>query len=200
MINRFFGELQSNIKLKNVQQFDIGGWLWSAAEAAAADTDGIIDGGVCSASLIVILAPDAGKVIPCPRNVTATAGGTATDIKAVQVTIYGTNAADEVISEQLSAFTVDTAGIVTGAKAFKTITKVEIPAMDGTGATVDIGWGEKLGMPFTLDHNSVLYAVFNHVKEATVPTVAYSATALESNTIDINTALDGHEVEAYFIV
>jgi len=36
-----------------------------------------------------------------PRNVTATSGGTAGDIKAIQVIVAGTNYADEAITETL---------------------------------------------------------------------------------------------------
>jgi len=135
-----------------------------------------------------------------PRNVTATAGGTAGDIKAVQVVVEGTNYADEVITETLPAFTVDTAGIVTGSKAFKTITKVTIPAMDGAGATVTIGFGAKLGLPYKLTHNTVLHAFLDNAREGTAPTVTVSATALESNTITLNSALNAKIVDAYLIV
>lgn len=135
-----------------------------------------------------------------PRNVTATAGGTAGDIKAVQVVIEGTNYADEVITETLPAFTVDTAGTVTGSKAFKTITKVTIPAMDGAGATVSIGFGSKLGLPYKLTHNTVQAAFLDNAKEGTAPTVAVSPTAIESNTITLNSALSGKVVDAYLIV
>lgn len=135
-----------------------------------------------------------------PRNVTATAGGTAADIKAVQVVVEGTNYADEVITETLPAFTVDTAGTVSGSKAFKTITKVTIPGMDGAGATVSVGFGAKLGLPFKLSHNTVLAAYLDNTKEGTAPTVVVSATVLESNTITLNTALSGKIVDAYLIV
>jgi len=67
--------------------------------------------------------PDA--VVGCGLNST---GGTAGDIKAVQVTITGTNYNNEVITEDLPAFTENTAGTVTGSKAFKTVTEVVIPA------------------------------------------------------------------------
>jgi len=135
-----------------------------------------------------------------PRNVTATAGGTAGDIKAVQVVIEGTNYAGEAISETLPVFTVDTAGIVTGSKAFKTITKVTIPAMDGAGATVSVGFGAKLGLPYKLTHNTVLHAFLDNAREGTAPTVAVSATVLESNTITLNSALNAKVVDAYLIV
>lgn len=135
-----------------------------------------------------------------PRNVTATAGGTAGDIKAIQVTVEGTNYADEVISEDLPAFTADTPGAVVGSKAFKTITSITIPAHDGTGATTSIGWGDKLGLPDKLPANTVLLAALGGTKEGTAPTVAVSSSAIESNTVDLNSALNGSQVDIYYIV
>jgi len=135
-----------------------------------------------------------------PRNVTATAGGTAGDIKAIQVIVAGTNYAGEAITETLPAFTVDTAGSVTGSKAFKTITSITIPAHDGTGATTAIGFGEKLGLPYKLAHNTVLSAYLDNAKEGTAPTVTISTTAIESNTIDLNSALASKVVDAYLMV
>lgn len=135
-----------------------------------------------------------------PRNVTATAGGTAGDIKAVQVVVTGTNFADEVITETLPAFTVNTAGTVQGNKAFKTVTSFVVPAHDGTGATTALGYGEKLGLPDKLPTNTVLLASLGGTKEATAPTVTASASAVESNTADLNSALNGSEVAIYYMV
>lgn len=135
-----------------------------------------------------------------PRNITATAGGTATDIKAIQVIVEGTNYNDEVITETLPAFTVDTAGSVTGNKAFKTITKITIPAHDGVGATTAIGFSEKLGLPYKLSHNTIIETFLDNVKEVTAPTVTVSTTALESNTIDLNSALNSKVVDVYLMV
>ncbi|MGX7745689.1 hypothetical protein [Rhodopseudomonas parapalustris] len=135
-----------------------------------------------------------------PRNITATAGGTATDIKAIQVIVEGTNYNDEVITETLPAFTVDTAGTVQGNKAFKTVTKITLPPHDGTGATTAIGFGEKLGLPYKLPHNTVQMACLNNVREGTAPTVTTSATAIESNTVDLNSNLNGNQVDIYLYV
>lgn len=131
---------------------------------------------------------------PVPRNVTATAGGTATDIKAIQVVVAGTNIYDEVITETLPAFTVDTAGAVTGSKAFKTVTSITIPAHDGTGATTAVGLGAKVGLPVKLDRDTIVNAYLNGVREATRPTVAFSASAVESNTVQLSSALNGNAV------
>lgn len=134
-----------------------------------------------------------------PRNVTATAGGTNTDVKAIQVIVTGTNAYGDVITETLPAFTVDTTGTVVGSKAFKTVTSITIPAHDGTGATTAIGTGvggsnSKLGLPVKLDRDTIVNVHLNGVRETAHPTVAFSSTVLESNTIVLASALNGTPV------
>ena len=169
----------------------------AAANATVASTTGILAAFATSTAATV---KTTGFTQPSvARNVTLTAGGTAGDIKAVQGIVEGTNDNDEVITETLPAFTVDTAGSVTGTKAFKTFTKVTIPAMDGEGATVSVGFGEKLGLPFKLAHNTVLFAFLDNTKEGTAPTVTVSATALESNTVDLETALSSKVVDVYLL-
>lgn len=75
-----------------------------------------------------------------PARITATSGGTATDIADIQVTVTGTDAQDRVITEVLPIFTENSATTVTGFELFKTVTSITIPAHDGTGATTAIGW------------------------------------------------------------
>jgi len=129
-----------------------------------------------------------------PRNVTASTDGTAADIKAVQVIVAGTNVFDVAITETLPIFTVNTKTTVVGSKAFKTVTSVTIPAHDGTEATTSVGLGAKLGMPVLAARNNVVRAFLTDVVEGTAPTVAASATAIESNTVTLNSALDGSAV------
>jgi hypothetical protein len=124
-----------------------------------------------------------------PMNITATAGGTAADIKAVQVLVTGTNFKDEVITESLPAFIENTAGTVVGSKAFKTVTKIDIPAMDGAGATVAIGWGAKLGIPYALDFTGAITASLDGTAD-TVSAQTIGAT-VELNTFTLTTALNG---------
>jgi len=130
-----------------------------------------------------------------PRNITATAGGTAADIKAIQVVVDGTNAEGVAIQETLPAFTVDTPGTVAGTKAFKTVTQVTIPAHDDTGATTAIGFGDVLGIGERLARNTVNRAYLAEAVEATAPTVVVHATDLETNTFDLNTALNETQVK-----
>lgn len=134
-----------------------------------------------------------------PRNVTATAGGTSGDVKAIQVIVAGTNIYDEVISETLPAFTVNTTGDVTGSKAFKTITSITIPAHDGTGATTAVGFGAKLGLPNRTNARKTAWAFINGTLEGTLPTLANSLTAYESNMATFNTALGGTQADAVFL-
>lgn len=169
-----------------------------AASAVVASTTGVHAAVTSTASQQVVTTAITNPAVP--RNITATAGGTATDIKAIQVIIAGTNFNDEAITETLPAFTVDTAGTVTGNKAFKTVTSITIPAHDGVGATTAIGFGSKLGLPYKLPHNTVQTAYLDNAKEGTAPTVAVSATALESNTVTLNSALNAKVVDVYLMV
>jgi len=132
-----------------------------------------------------------------PRVVSATAGGTAADIKAIQVIVEGTNDDGVVITETLPVFTVNSAGTVTGLKAFKTVTKITIPAHDGTGATTSVGSGAALGMPYALSKDTIVAAFLNGVYETTRPTVKVS-TAVENTTVSLNSALDGNAVQVDF--
>lgn len=171
---------------------------WTAAEAAAANTTAVhaavVDNGAEQVVTTGFTNP------PSPRNVTATFGGTAGDIKAIQVLVEGTDVEGNAISELLPAATVDTAGSVAGNKAFKTVTKATIPAHDGTGATTALGFGDKLGLATKLERNTVLAAYLGDTKEGTAPTVATSTSAVCSNTVDLNTALNGTKVDVYYMV
>lgn len=190
--------MQSNAEGRVVDAAYTAHLQYTATEAVVASNNGVL---AAFATSTLPTEKTTGFTQPtCAKNITATAGGTAGDIKAVQVVIEGLNEAGQVITETLPAFTVDTVGTVVGNKAFKSITKVTVPGMDGAGATVSIGYGEKLGIPYQLPHNTVLMALLNHTKESTPPTVAVSATALESNTIDLNSALNGTVVDVYLIV
>lgn len=169
----------------------------SAANAVAASTTAVKTAVTDNGSQQIITTGITNPGVP--RALTATAGGTATDIKAIQVTVTGTDYGGNVISETLPAFTVDTAGTVQGSKAFKTITSITIPAHDGTGATTAIGFNEKLGLPDKLTHNTVLFAFLGNTKEGTAPTVTVDSANLSGNTVDLNSALNGSVVDIYYI-
>lgn len=173
------------------------GGNWDTAAVATGEAGAVnFSGGTTAVDVITtgITQPN------IPRNITATTDGTAADIKPVQVTITGTNALDEVITEVLPIFTENSKTTVVGNKAFKTVTSISIPAHDGLAATTSIGFGEKIGLPFKLAHNTVLKAYQDNTLEGTAPTVTVSATAIESNTVDLDTALNSKVVDVYLMV
>ena len=190
--------IQSDVESENPDQGFVAHVEWTAAEAHAAAAAGV-HAAVTDTGAQQVITTDITDP-PCPRNITATSGGTAGDIKAIQVTVAGTDINDEAIREVLPAFTENSATTVTGSKAFKTVTSITIPAHDGTGATTAIGYGDKLGLPYAKAHIPCLAAFLNNVLEATAATIAASATAICSNTIDLNSALNGSVVDAYIVV
>lgn len=181
---------------------------WTAEEAAAADTDGIFDG-IAAESL---LAEPAGVAVtkdaeddefvaqpPCARNVTVTvAATTAGHVKAAAIVVTGTNMADEVITESFTP-TANTPATLVGTKAFKTITSVTVPAQDGDSVTVDVGFGQLIGLPYKLAKKRVLVTLNDGVVD-TAPVLTISASALESNTVDFNGSLDGSVMDMSIIV
>jgi hypothetical protein len=128
-----------------------------------------------------------------PRVLTATAGGTATDIKAISVIVAGTNVWGQAITETLPAFTVDTAGTVTGTKAFATVTSITIPAHDGTGATTAVGTGPALGLPTTFSRKSFVNLWMDDATQA-ISASTVDSDEVEKNTITTTTALNGVRV------
>ena len=134
------------------------------------------------------------------RNVTATAGGVGADIGAVVVTVNGTNLNDEVITEDLPTFVANTPAQKVGKLAFKTITSISIPAHDGLGATTKIGFGDCLGLPYTLSRNTVFKTYLGNTLEGTAPTLVIDDTDVEKNTIILNTTLNGSDVDMYLII
>lgn len=186
----------------------IANLAWTALEAAAADTDGIFDG---------IVAPDgtaepAGTTVtktvaadefvaqpPCARNVTVTvAATTAGHVKAAAIVVTGKNLADETITESFTP-TVDTPATLVGAKAFKSITSVAVPPQDGNSVTVDVGFGQLVGLPYKLAKKRVILTLNDGVVD-TAPALTISASALESNTVDFNGSLDGSVMDMSIIV
>lgn len=130
-----------------------------------------------------------------PRNITVK--GNAAGI-AGNVTIHGTSVSGQVITEVIA---LNGANEVVGNKAFKTVTSIDYPVQTNGGTdTVSIGRGSKLGIGFKLSRNTFLFAFLNNVKEAVAPTLALSGSAVESNTVLLNSAIPGaQDVDFYFI-
>ncbi len=115
------------------------------------------------------------------------------------IDIVGTDIDDQVLLETIIPATNAT---VQGTQAFKTVVSVTGVAWvtDGTDDDLEVGFGELIGLPDYMTHDTVLFAIFNNVREGTHPTVTSSTTVLALNTVDLNTALDGSVVVIYYLV
>jgi len=163
----------------------------SATEAHAYDEDGV------HAS---INATEAAQTItteitnpPCPRNITIkctkASGGSA---MSGNVVITGTNIFGETITDTIAE--ADD-GTIQGTYAFKTVTSILVPGWKQTGDKIEIGYGDKLGLPFYLYHaDQVIQCSLNYAIQGTRATVVADDDDIEKNTIDLDSALDGHVV------
>jgi hypothetical protein len=186
-------QIQTAVEGLNIDASYLAHISVAAADAVAADDDGIHAAITLGAVPQVIVASITNPKYPRNITITGNAVGNAGNVK-----ITGTNIADEVIEETLA---LNGSTAVVGAKAFKTVAKIELPIQTHVDTdTVKVGFGDKLGIPFMLTHNTVLAAYLDNAKEGTAATVAVSATALESNTVDLNSALNGKVVDIYLIV
>jgi antitoxin component of MazEF toxin-antitoxin module len=186
----------------------IANLAWTAAQTVAADTDGVFDG-IAAADLT---AEPAGTTVtktvaddefvaqpPCARNLTVTvAATTAGDVKAAAIVVTGKNLAGETITESFTP-TADTPATLTGTKAFASVTSVAVPAQDGASVTVDVGFGQLIGLPYKLAKKRVILTLNDGVVD-TAPTLTISASALEGNTVDFNGSLDGSVMDMSIIV
>lgn len=162
-------EFQAGAGYVHVQSFG------SPAAAAAA---GVLSAHALDGSLVSAFAgqPDV------PRNLQIVASGTATG----NVVITGTNIRGVVITETIA---LNGATPVLGLKAFATVTSIQLPTVGAT--TINVGTGVKLGLDRMIPSDLVLATSVNGAYETTRPTVAHSTSAIESNTIQTNTAPNG---------
>lgn len=164
-----------------------------AVSATAGSNNAILAATALTAATQAIIQNITNPAIPRNIEIVGNASGIVGD-----ATIKGTNFNGDAISETL---TLNGTTVVEGAKAFKTITEIDLPIQTHAGTdTVSVGYGEKLGIPYKLAHNTVLMAFLNNVKEATAPTVVTNASNLENNTFKLNSALNGNAVDLYLIV
>ena len=189
--------IQTHVPGTSADRGFIANLSWTAAETAAASATGVhaaITGSATAATTVTTAITNP----PCPRNLTITPGGTTGDVAACNITVTGTNAAGTVITEAF-AFLANATAATVGAKAFKTVTKIEIPQQDGAAATFAVGTGELIGLPYKLTKKRVLVTLNDGVVD-TAPALAISASALESNTVDFSGSLDGSVMDMSIIV
>ena len=143
-------------------------------------------------------APDVGA-----RNVTVTQTAVDAEDTNGTIVVVGKDLAGNTITETLTPNAGET---VAGTKAFAEITSITgagwaVDASEGTKDKITVGFGALIGLPDKLtDTAQVLAASLNNVKEANAPTVTVSASALELNTVDLSSALNGSPVKIYYVV
>jgi len=116
------------------------------------------------------------------------------------INVVGTDIDDQVLVEPIIPATNST---VQGTAAFKTVTSVTgvgwvIDSVNDEDA-IEVGFGELIGLPDYLLHDTVIAALFNNVREGTHPTVTSSTAVLAENTVDLNSALNGSVVVIYYL-
>jgi hypothetical protein len=136
-----------------------------------------------------------------PRNIIATSTTAAAD------TVFTITGYDQYKMKMKEYFTIASAGAsAAGKKAFKYVSSIAIySAGDITTDTVDVGFGDVLGLPYCLMAKSDLNQVwFNEVLETTAATAVIgdttTATATTGDvrgTIDLNSATDGSAISVY---
>jgi hypothetical protein len=129
-----------------------------------------------------------------------------TAVLAMSATITGYDEYKQLMVETLSVTAGTTSKSAAGKKAFKYISSIVFTsASNATTNTVDLGWGDVLGLPFRIAAKSDLMQTwFNDVQETTAPTiVAADATTPSATTgdvrgtIDLNSATDGSAIVVY---
>lgn len=188
-------EMQSDADGVKVDRSFIAHLSW--ADPVVADTDRILNDQVTSSTETTVVTtflaqPD------YARQISITPGGTTTDVSAGDIVVVGTDQAGDALTENV-AIAADATSAVNTTNAFKTVTSITFPIQDGAGATYDVGITDKLGLPYALSHDTVLKTFLNHAEEVAAPTVTVDATDWQKNLIDLNSALDGNQVDVYLI-
>lgn len=129
---------------------------------AVADPDGIQDGVAYTAGLVFTFTTLESDV-PYGRNVTVVAGAANTQT----LTVTGRDYLNQLMTE---TFTMNGTTSVVGKKAFKTIESIASVTFAGD---LDIGWGTKFGLPYTV---SVCEGEYNDNAAANAGTVTAPVT------------------------
>lgn len=161
---------------------------------AAASNTALLAATAVSSTAATTLTPTT-TVPDVPRNVAITvAATTATDIAAGNITVTGKNVEGKTITEDF-AVTADTAATIVGNKAFAEVTSVSVPQQDGASVTVAVGTGSKLGIGMrNMSSMPIKVLVRTSAGDESLEDAsasAFSAAAVESNTVTTTTALDG---------
>lgn len=172
------------------------GYTETRKKVAAGATDAVANALASSTSSTVhtsgLTNPDV------PRALSVSPDGTTDDVAAGVIEIHGTNIEGADISEEF-IFAANATDEVVGNKAFKTVTRVDIPPQDGADATFHIGTTNKLGVNHRLFASNTTVKVYASTDVATripptlqnAPTVVADEVNIEQNLVTPATTPDG---------
>jgi hypothetical protein len=151
---------------------------------------------------------NADGVLDVPRNITAAASH-ASSVVAMTILVSGYDQYGVAMTEQLSIAATGTSQAAAGKKAFKRLVSIAITsAGDATANTLDVGFGNVLGLSARVAPGGFLQGTLSGVKEATQGTFvnadgtspATSTTGDVRGTYTPNGTLNGsNAVGAYYI-
>lgn len=188
--NDFTGDDPVNVAPANVVKVSLGAPI-------TLDADGILDGVTATDSAQSYGSADFKTgfdgTLDVPRALTVVGSAGADHV----VTVTGTDVYGNVMVENL---TVNADTPVAGKKAFKTITTVDVAA-GAAGDTIDLGWGDVLGLPVFLPGTAYVLgeledgaAASSGTVVAGVSSAATATTGDVRGTYDPNSAADGDKV------
>lgn len=189
MDNKYVGELGTDVYGVTINEMRIGHISYASTQTVASDADGI---------LALQALDKAGDVVttflkqpPYARNLTVVASADQTG----KVVVEGLDIAGNLITEE---FTLNGTTPIVGKLAFSKVLKVTLPVKVAT-ETIDLGWGELIGLPFRLASSPLCWALDDGVA-MTAPTFTVDATDLAENVVDFDGSLDGSVLDLFMVI
>jgi hypothetical protein len=91
-------------------------------------------------------------VLATPRNITVNTAH-ASSVVAMTITVHGRDVYGDLMSEEIAVAATGTSQVDAGLKAFKSVHQITIAsAGNAESNTVDIGFGDVLGLPFRIEN------------------------------------------------
>jgi hypothetical protein len=125
-------------------------------------------------------------ILDKPRNITAAATH-GSSVVAMTLLVTGKDENGVTLTEQLPISAGGTSQTATGKKAFKTLTSIAITsAGNATTNTLDMGFGDTLGLPYLLkEKNKAIYLMDNVIQTGGTITVADTTDPATTTTGDV---------------
>ncbi len=167
-----------------VQHYQIAPDAVGAASVHAAIT--LADGATTTVTT-AITSPDVPRVLSIVGNAAGITGN---------VVVTGTNIAGATITDTIAANGTTT---VNGAKAFKTVTQIVVPARNAGGDTISIGTAKIFGLPHIV-YNAAMLLVKLFDGSTDTGTLAVDGDEVEKNLFSLNGTPDGSKLlDLYYL-